>query len=147
MSENNLRTEEIWRKLESWFADGFPLPKFSKDWLDDPGNIEKTVQQTIRNLTTPRRGDQTSHQISVKPGFVTVKISLPDKTNPYALRAYVSAAKLRIEGLPGEGKLNITLPEEVRTVGVRAVYRDQLLIVRMPRKKAGKGRQIGIVIK
>lgn len=149
MGDDHLRPEKIWRSLEKWFADGFPLPKFDhpKDWLTDPGQFEKAVQQTIRSWTNGLAGDEPSHDLSIKPGYILVKISLPDKTNPFALRAYVSAAKLQIEGLPGERQLSITLPEEVKAVGVRAVCKEGQLIVRMPRKKSGKGRQIGIIVK
>ena len=137
---------DFWRKLDAWFAEGFPLPKFSKDWLADPGHFDKTVHHVIRSLTSGGLGAEPSHNITVKPEYVSVKIFLPENTNPYALRAYVSTVKLRIEGLPGEGKLSITLPEEVSAVGTRAIYKDRVLIVRMPKKKSGKGRQIGIDI-
>jgi hypothetical protein len=100
----------------------------------------------------PGRGGSTAsrlreERIAETEKFLFVRIPLSSKVNPYALRLYVAPGQVRVEGLPEGQKHTIRLPREVGMVGIRAVFRDNLLRIKLPKKViTGKERQINIAI-
>jgi hypothetical protein len=71
----------------------------------------------------------------------------PPSVNPELLRLYVGASSLRIEGFPNQSEKKVRLPCEVNRVGIRSTFKDEILEIRMVKKRFyDEERQINITI-
>jgi HSP20 family molecular chaperone IbpA len=164
------KTDPFWRKLENLFEGDFPFPKMPdiEKAMKDPAWAEQFVEEAMHPFqstaashskntskastpstvsTTDNHPTQPTKKITETKTSIIVRVQLPPEANPYALRVYVAAVTVRIEGLPQEKKMRITLPKEVQVIGIRSTFKDGVLVVRIPKKKGtSKGRQISVTI-
>lgn len=138
-----------WASMERLFQEGFPFKQSSlptnatmnSEWL------ERVVQDALTQNIPTESKELYPHTLFETHKSVIVRIKLPHSVNPELLRLYVGATSLRIEGFPNLLEKKVQLPCEVNRVGIRSTFKDEILEIRMVKKRFyDEERQINITI-
>jgi HSP20 family molecular chaperone IbpA len=139
-----------WETMNQFFNEGFPFTGISlptDSMMVDPAWIEKIVQSAFTQSMPSQDKELYTHKIFETHKSVVVRIRLPRSIDPGLLRVYVGSTSLRVEGLPNHSDKKIQLPCEVNKVGIRASFKDEILEIRMAKKRSSEPeRQISISI-
>ncbi len=154
-----------WQLAEQFFGGMLPFSDMEKisgllkdsSWLDQL--IEETLQQAMPTNSAQSAKSMHAQSADKRYDYVDTKdimethrsliiqMKLPDKFNPRLLRLYVSPLSVRVEGLPDGAKRSIELPREIQMVGIRSSYKDNVLEIRLPKRRiTEQERQITIDI-
>ena len=109
--------------------------------------LEQVVRDAVILNTTAEIKELYPHTLFETHKSVFVRIKLPHTINPEWLRVYVGTSSLRVEGFPNQTEKIVQLPCEVNKIGIRSTFQDEILEIRMVKKRSyPEERQINITI-
>lgn len=131
-----------WSSMDKWFGDSSPfLQEMIKSRTDRQQNeswVENYVREMLKGSSIkPSKTKSIEHEISETHNDIIVKIHVPNKTSPRALKVQVSGYALKVSGLPNSKPLVINLPKSVLGESSRAVFQKGILRVKMPKNFDG----------
>jgi HSP20 family protein len=141
--------KDPWSMMEQLFQDGFPFHSSAIPSTAgvDTQWLERVVQDALTPSTVSNNKQPYPHTQFETHKSVIIRIRLPRSIHPELLRLYVGASTLRIEGFPNQYEKKVRLPCEVKRNGIRSIFKDDILEIRMVKKELfEEERQINIII-
>lgn len=131
-----------WSSMEKWFGDSSPFLKdmIKKRTIQQPEEswVESYVREMLNgSAVKSAKTKAAEHEIIETHNDLIVKIRVPTKTSPRALRVQVSGYALKVSGLPNSQPLLINLPKSVLGESSKAVFQKGVLKVKMPKNFDG----------
>lgn len=125
--QNQFFNEGIWRNTLNNTTGQIP-------WVEDYVKtlLSNHIPNSDQTPTSPL--SPVSYNIFETHHFVLVKILVPSHIEPKTLSLHVSPIELLVHGLPRNEETAIRLPALVRQNGSKAVYKDRVLEVRLPKE-------------
>ncbi|WP_148497759.1 Hsp20/alpha crystallin family protein [Paenibacillus senegalensis] len=131
-----------WSSMEKWFGDSSP---FLKEMIKSRANQQQNeswVESYVREMLSgssvkPPKQTSIEHEITETHNDIIVKIRVPGKTSPRAIKVQVSGYALKVSGLANSNPLLINLPKSVLGESSRAYFQKGILKVKMPKNFDG----------
>ncbi|MCI3923691.1 Hsp20/alpha crystallin family protein [Paenibacillus sp. TRM 82003] len=126
-----------WNPLDGLWGAGGPNPMAGTSdfrWINDyvDNIVNDALSQTGGRRPVPGKLPvelfQTHH-------YVIARFRVPDSVKAHKLRVFASATKLRLEGLPKDGKQVVALPSAVRSDSAKALYKEGILQIKLLKKR------------
>lgn len=138
-----------WDAFERWLGDSMPFDPRNATSKKINEYVREVVEEALSQAGTPEaRAGFTSGMMRPPFGSVTlptevfqthnhviVRIKVVKGVKPRQLRLYAGLQRLRIDGLPESGTQYVRLPGLVHPETSRAMYRDGVLQVKLPKRK------------
>lgn len=117
---------EFQQTLEKWMKQAFPEYIHSIINNQNPGNNEK---KTVDNNSSPVQSN-----VFETHDDIFIRIPIQDEETLNNLKVYYSLNKCMIDGLDKNDRpQTIVLPATVKKKGAKAIYRDQVLEIKIPK--------------
>jgi HSP20 family molecular chaperone IbpA len=135
-----------WKAFERMFGGGggsLPLPDSLRSSFRDTSWIGDYVQRILRHAQSQQGlsasfADIDSHWFETHKSVI-FRINVPKETNANLIRVWVSSHHLQLEGIPDtKHKHTFPLPAPVVAKASRAVFKDGVLEIRMPKSVSDK---------
>ncbi|PYI55454.1 Hsp20/alpha crystallin family protein [Paenibacillus flagellatus] len=132
---------------EAWNGGAGTIP-----WVDQYVRqvLAKAVPDVNVNQARPMPPDNKSTSPAVACSVfethraIIARIRLSPDVDPRAVRLFAYSHELKVTGLPGEREKTIKLPVPVRVDGTKAVCRQRVVEVTMPKEEASPVKEIPI---
>ncbi|EFM09911.1 conserved hypothetical protein [Paenibacillus curdlanolyticus YK9] len=136
-----------WDELERWMQEQ-QLPR-GFEALKNTGWIERYVKTMMTKAMPEQMAQSVQTDQAAQQGhsraetfethhFIVVKWPLPRGAHPSSLRLLVREDRIRIEGLPGDGKDTVKLPKLVLPRVCKALCRDGILQVKLRKRPVNR---------
>lgn len=119
-----------------------------KEAMQVPGGNLSWVEEYVKDLVSEavprsivRTTDKSAKHSSVSCNvfethtMLIAKIKVPRDINPQVVRVFLAPNRLQIKGLPNKEEVTVPLAANVRHNGSRAVCKDHVIEVRMPKER------------
>lgn len=131
------------------FGASFPFGAAdAANWqLPDTRKIEEAVSEIVKRslplvhaspgfvFPPPRTAAAAKAGVFQTHGSVFVRMRLPKRTNPSAIRVLASPSQVKVKGIAGRAPLTVRLPAFVRVSQGKARIKDGILEIRLPKAK------------
>ena len=105
------------------------------------GNISKNINQ---QMTQNNQGDKISnYEIFETHDYTIVKLMIPNNIHPKNIRVFLSFNKLKVQGLYDDLAV-IQLPVNGQYKGSKAIYKDEVLEIRVLKDRFENYRELNI---
>lgn len=127
-----------WKAFENMFGGRFMLPDLSQIDLRDTSWITNYIGEILKNVNPMQNNSAPSSRLNAEifqtHKSVIVRIPVPQDIDEASIRLSINKLRLRVEGLPtAKSQHTLTLPVPVIVGSSRAVIRDGVLEIRMPK--------------
>jgi len=141
--------KESWDTFKKWMQESltFGAPQEDFRWVTDyvdgilkealaapERQQEKTKEQGSPRSASSPTGRPLAYELFQTHRHVIVRFVVPGRINPRRLRVFAGIQRLRIEGLPNEGKQTVALPALVYADTARALFKDGVLQVKLMKR-------------
>lgn len=122
----------------------FMLPDPDKAGYRDPSWIGDYVQRLLKQVNLPKvnitPNSAVDSDVFETHKSVIVRVTVPKAVNPNLIRVWINTHHVRIEGIPDtRQKHTIALPAPVLAKSGRAVFKDGVLEIRIPKYSSERG--------
>lgn len=131
-----------WKVVQEWLGRDLPW-KLVEQW--DKQGDSSWLNEYVKNMMTRARKEASTKargaarmEVRKDAKFVTVKMALHSNIELRRLRLFATSDRLRITGLPDDGKQSIRFPSLVYARSGKAAIRKGQLIVRFKRRPLEK---------
>jgi hypothetical protein len=141
-----------WEAFQKQFAgNGFindsvkeMMTKGNLSWVDD--YVQGIVSRTLPKMSpqTEKTIDQLKANVFETHNFVIARIKVSKQADPRKLRFYVANNQLRVDGLAHDNNQFIQLPANVRFRESRAVFKNGIFEIRMPKEAQKRFKEINV---
>jgi HSP20 family molecular chaperone IbpA len=144
--------KESWDTFKKWMQESltFGAPQDDFRWVTDyvegilkealaaperqqEKSKEETASRSARSASSPS-GRPLVYELFQTHRHVIVRFNVPGRINPRRLRVLAGIQRLRVEGLPNDGKQTVALPSLVYADTARALFKDGVLQVKMMKR-------------
>ncbi len=141
--------KESWDTFKRWMQESltFGAPQDDFRWVTDyvDGILKEALaaperQQEIAKAKDVSRaapspsGRPLAYELFQTHRHVIVRFAVPGRINPRRLRVFAGIQRIRVEGLPSEGKQTVALPALVYGDSARALFKDGVLQVKLMKR-------------
>lgn len=132
-----------WDQFQQSFKDQIPFNNQQLPWIQD--YIQNILSQTMPGpLKGQAHSSRYRSEVFETHDYMIAKIKLPEGVNPDKLKVLLGNHILRLEGDSREESHTLTLPSPGRFHGSRAICKNGVLEVRIPKEDNDNFRQIHI---
>jgi len=140
--------KESWDTFKRWMQDHLPFggPNDDFRWITE--YVDSIVKEALaapekeqakakeKGTRSATVGKPLSYELFQTHRHVIVRLIVPERMKPRRLRIFAGVQRLRIEGLPNEGKQTVELPALVYADTARALFKDGVLQVKLMKRPA-----------
>jgi HSP20 family molecular chaperone IbpA len=129
-------TDKRWGNLDPFFNN-----KFFNDANPLEGIDLSSINNYVQNAISHVMPSETTIHPDVHPdifethNFVIVKLKLPKNVNPSNIRLFIQANHIKLEGWANEKEQIIKLPSSVQSTKSKALFKQGVLEIKMPKIK------------
>jgi HSP20 family molecular chaperone IbpA len=112
-------------------------------WLEDyiQGILSQALPQSSEEIA---KKSVLQSEVFETHDYMIAKIKIPNQINPRKIKILFAINQIRLEGLPENRKPILQLPAHGRFQGSKAVFKDDILEIRIPKETNENFKQINV---
>jgi HSP20 family molecular chaperone IbpA len=132
-----------WKEFEKMLGSRVPFPfqDLIKAGAKDASWVGNYVQQILKQSHLPGAVNSSlDYELFETHKSVICRVNVPKDTNPSLIRLWINSQHLKLEGVPSSrDKAKIPLPAPVIAKTSKAVFKKDVLEIRMPKDSKERG--------
>lgn len=133
-----------WKEMDKFFSGRIPfMPKefqerlqMDSSWIGDyvQDVLKHSFSDSAQNMNWESKSfSRIEYDLFETHNSVIVRLRIPENIHPKHIKLFVGSNRLKVENLSTKQKQMITLPNTIDAEGSRAVFKDNVMEVRMPK--------------